>query len=232
MKGDASVQYPETDEALFHLMKTELYSAVIGDILDQMGQYHQFLLPEIRPLKPEMILCGRVMPVVETDLATAGERVPGEKPFGRMLDALDDLRPGEVYLCTGASPDYALVGEIMCSRMRALRAAGAVCDGFHRDTKGILALDFPCFSRGSYSQDQAPRGRVTDYRVPVELHGVHIDPGDLLFGDLDGVVVIPARMEREVIERAWVKATGEKTTGDAIRSGMSAREAFERYGIM
>ncbi len=94
------------------------------------------------------------------------------------------------------------------------------------------ALDFPCFSRGSYSQDQAPRGRVTDYRVPVELHGVHIDPGDLLFGDLDGVVVIPARMEREVIERAWVKATGEKTTGDAIRSGMSASEAFERYGIM
>ena len=224
--------YPETDEALFRLMKTELYSAVIGDILDQMQQYHQFLPPEIRPLQPGMLLCGRAMPVVEEDLAVTGEKVPGEGAFGKMLDALDNLRPGEVYLCTGASPEYALVGEIMCTRMQALGAAGAVCDGFHRDTRGILALCLPCFSRGSYSQDQAPRGRVTDYRVPVDIHGVHIDPGDLLFGDQDGVVVIPARLEREVIERARAKATGEKTTGDAIRNGMSAKEAFARYGIM
>lgn len=226
------MQYPETDAELFDLMKSELYSAVIGDILDRMGKYHQFLPPEIRPLRPEIILCGRAMPVLEEDLPVTGARIPGEGAFGRMLEALDNLKPGEVYLCTGASPEYALVGEIMCTRMQALKAAGAVCDGFHRDTKGILALDFPCFSRGSYSQDQAPRGRVTDYRVPVEIHRVHVDPGDLVFGDQDGVVIIPANLEREVIEQAWLKATGEKTTGDAIRRGMSASEAFTRYGIM
>ena len=226
------MQYPETEAELFNLMKSELYSAVIGDILDRMGKYHQFLPPEIRPLRPEMILCGRAMPVLEEDLPVTGTRDSGEGAFGKMLYALDDLNPGEIYLCTGSSPEYALVGEIMCTRMQVLGAAGAVCNGFHRDTRGILALDLPCFSRGSYSQDQAPRGRVTNFRVPVKIHNVLINPGDLVFGDQDGVVIIPANLEREVIEQAWLKATGEKSTGDAIRHGMSASQAFARYGIM
>ena len=226
------MQIPDRDGDLFRLMKADLYSAVIGDILDQMERYRQFLPPEIRPVLPEMILCGRAMPVLERDLPAPGMKMPGEGPFGKMLDALDDLKPGEIYLCTGASPDYALVGEIMCTRMQVLGAAGTLCDGFHRDTNGILALGFPCFSRGSWSQDQAPRGRVVDYRVPVEIGGVHVEPGDLVFGDRDGTVVIPRALEKEVIERAWLKATGEKTTGDAIRGGMSAREAFARYKIM
>lgn len=223
---------PDQDEELFRMMKADLYSAVIGDILDQMEQYHRFLAPEIRPLSPDMILCGRAMPVLERDLPAPGVKIPGEGPFGKMLEALDSLNPGEIYLCTGASPDYALVGEIMCTRMQVLGAAGTLCDGFHRDTNGILALGFPCFSRGSYSQDQAPRGRVVDYRVPVDVCGVHVEPGDLVFGDRDGTVVIPKALEKEVIERAWLKATGEKTTGDAIRRGLSAQEAFARYKIM
>ena len=223
---------PDQDEELFRMMKADLYSAVIGDILDQMEQYHRFLAPELRPLSPDMILCGRAMPVLERDLPAPGVKIPGEGPFGKMLEALDSLNPGEIYLCTGASPDYALVGEIMCTRMQVLGAAGTLCDGFHRDTNGILALGFPCFSRGSYSQDQAPRGRVVDYRVPVDVCGVHVEPGDLVFGDRDGTVVIPKALEKEVIERAWLKATGEKTTGDAIRRGLSAQEAFARYKIM
>ena len=116
--------------------------------------------------------------------------------------------------------------------MQVLGAAGVVCDGFHRDTNGILALDFPCFSLGAYSQDQAPRGRVVDYRVPLTVNGVHVLPGDLVFGDRDGVLVIPQDIEREVIERAWDKANGERNVGNAIRRGMSAVEAFTAYGIM
>lgn len=105
-------------------------------------------------------------------------------------------------------------------------------NGPHRDTKGILALDFPCFSRGRYSQDQAPRGRVTAWRVPIEIDGTHVDSGDIVFGDMDGVVIIPQSIEKEVIERAWEKATGEKTVGKAIQAGMSATEAFRKYGIL
>ena len=81
-------------------------------------------------------------------------------------------------------------------------------------------------------QDQAPRGRVVDYRVPLTVNGVHVLPGDLVFGDRDGVLVIPQDIEREVIERAWDKANGERNVGNAIRRGMSAVEAFTAYGIM
>ena len=149
-----------------------------------------------------------------------------------MLEALDDLKKDEIYICSGASPSYALVGELMCTRMQILGAAGCVVNGFHRDTRGILDLDFPCFSYGRYAQDQAPRGKVLDYRVPIEMDGVRILPGDLIFGDLDGVLVIPRKIEQEVLERAYEKATGEKTVAQAIRGGMSAVESFRVHGIM
>ena len=200
------------DDELFEIMKTELYTAVVGDILDTMHYYHQFLPQKIQPMSENMIVAGRAMPVAECDI--------------------DNLKKNEVYICSGASPDYALVGEIMCTRMKHLGSAGAVVNGFHRDTKGILAIHFPCFSYGRYSQDQAPRGKVVAYRVPIEIDGVKVNPGDIVFGDLDGAVIIPQEVEKEVIEKAYEKATGEKTVGNAIRDGMSAKEAFTKYGIM
>ena len=222
----------KNDDELFALMKKDLCSAVIGDILDQMGHYHQFLPMAVQPIREDMVVCGRAMTVKEEDLPVIGEPIPTEPTFGHMLDALDDLKKNEVYLCSGSSPDYAVVGELMCTRMQVLGAAGTVMNGPHRDTKGILALDFPCFSRGRYSQDQAPRGRVTAWRVPIEIEGTHVDSGDIVFGDMDGVVIIPQSIEKEVIERAWEKATGEKTVGKAIQAGMSATEAFRKYGIL
>ena len=225
----------ENDAQLFHLMRSELYTAVVGDVLDQMGYLHQFLPSRIQPLREDMVVAGRAMPVLEAD-ACYWQNDPNDplrgKPFGLMLEALDDLRAGEVYLCAGASPSYALVGELMCTRMRILGAAGAVVDGFHRDTRGILALDFPCFSYGRYAQDQAPRGKVVAYRVPIDIEGVHVAPGDIVFGDIDGVLVIPRAAERECIERAYAKATGEKTVAQAIGAGMSAVESFRIHGIM
>lgn len=222
------------ESEMLHVMKTELYSSVIGDILDQMGYVHQFLPSRIQPLREHMVVAGRAMTVLEADVcAGEGGRNPVlQRNFGLMLEALDDLKKDEIYICSGSSPSYALVGELMCTRMKILGAAGCVVNGFHRDTRGILELDFPCFSYGRYAQDQAPRGKVLDYRVPIEMDGVRILPGDLIFGDLDGVLVIPRAVEQEVLERAYEKATGEKTVAQAIRSGMSAVESFRVHGIM
>lgn len=223
------------DRELFDIMKKELYSAVIGDILDKMHYLHQFLPQRIQPIDTGMVVAGRAMPVLEADAfeeLSQGQNPIMKKSFGLMLEALDDLKENEIYICTGASPSYALVGELMCTRMQILKAAGAVVNGFHRDTKGILELNFPCFSYGRYAQDQAPRGKVIDYRVPIEIEGVRIDPGDIIFGDLDGVVVIPREVETEVIQRAYEKATGEKMVAEAIRAGMGAKESFEKHGIM
>lgn len=223
------------DKELFAMMRTELYSAVIGDILDKMHRLHQFLPWRVQPIETNMVVAGRAMTVLEADAfeeLSDGQNPIMKKPFGLMLEALDDLKEDEVYICTGSSPSYALVGELMCTRMQILGAAGAVVNGFHRDTKGILELNFPCFSYGRYAQDQGPRGKVIDFRVPIEIEGVRVNPGDIIFGDLDGVVVIPREIEKEVITRAYEKATGEKMVAEAIRGGMGAKESFDKHGIM
>ena len=223
------------DNELFAMMKKELYSAVIGDILDKMNYRHQFLPQRIQPMREEMVVAGRAMPVLEADAfeeLSDGQNPIMKKNFGLMLEALDDLKENEVYICSGSSPSYALVGELMCTRMKILKAAGAVVNGFHRDTRGILELNFPCFSYGRYAQDQGPRGKVIDYRVPIEMDGVRINPGDIIFGDLDGVLVIPKEVETEVIQKAYEKATGEKMVTEAIRGGMSTVESFAKHGIM
>ena len=113
-----------------------------------------------------------------------------------------------------------------------LGAAGAVLNGYSRDTDGILELGFPTFSYGRYAQDQGPRGKVIDFRLPVEIGGVRIEPGDLLFGDSEGVIVTPTAAIEEAFCRAVEKARGEKLVRKAIQEGMSACEAFAKFGIM
>lgn len=219
----------KNDKEMFDMMRDHLYTAVVGDIMDKMGLLHQFLPPQIRPLKEDMVLVGRAMTVLESDV------VQGEihgKAFGRMLEALDSLQEDEIYVCSGCSHTYAVLGELMTLRAKYLKAGGAVLNGYLRDTHGILSTGLPVFSMGSYAQDQAPRGAVLDYRVPIVFGDVTINPGDILFGDIDGVLVIPKEREAEILEKAYEKATGEKTVGKALMKGVSTVEAFAQYGIM
>lgn len=223
-----------SDEELFSIVKHELYTAVVGDIMDKLGLLHQFLPPQIKPLRQDMFVVGRAMTVLEADVfSEEGNKNPVlNKSFGLMLEALDDLKKNEVYICSGASPTYALWGELMSTRAMKLGAAGAVVDGYSRDTNGILNLNFPTFSYGRYAQDQAPRGKVMDFRVPLEIKGVRVNPGDIVLGDNDGVCIVPKDVEEEVFSRAIEKARGEKIVQKKIQEGMSAKEAFEKYGIM
>jgi len=224
------------DDELFVLARRELFTAVVGDIMDKLGFQRQFLPPQLRPLRDDMVAIGRAMTVLEADVFTprseSGNHELLAKPFGLMLEALDDLKRNEIYICTGASPTYALWGELMSTRAMKLGAAGAVLNGYSRDTRGILALNFPTFAWGSYAQDQAPRGKVIDFRVPLQVGDARVEPGDIVFGDIDGVCVVPRRIEREIFTKALEKARGEKRVKRAIESGMSTREAFDRFGIM
>ena len=149
-----------------------------------------------------------------------------------MLEGWDDLKKNEFYICAGASPSYPLWGELMSTRAMKLGAAGAVVDGYSRDTTGILELNFPTFSYGRYAQHQAPRGKVTDFRVPLNIRGVNVNSGDIVVGDIDGVCIVPREIEEEVFTKAIEKARGEKMVQQKIQEGMSAKEAFETYGIM
>ena len=218
------------------MAQRELFTCVVGDVMDKLQLLHQFLPPQIRPLAPEMVMVGRAMPVLSVDVFA--EKLTGtanqlmEKPFGLMLEALDALRPNEIYVNTGSSPRNALWGELMSIRARKLGASGAVLNGYSRDTRAILKFSFPTFSWGAYGQDSAPRYKVVDYRVPVEIGQVRIEPGDILFGDIDGVCAVPAQAATEVFTKALEKARGEKLVRKALEKGSSAVAAFKKHGIM
>jgi regulator of RNase E activity RraA len=214
------------DSALFELVRNELSVAVIGDILDAHNYIHQFLPPNIRPLQPEIMLVGRAMPVLEADV------YDNKKPFGLMFHALDDLKPGEIYLATGGTPNYSLWGELMSTAAIARGAVGAILNGFMRDTKAVLKMNFPVFSMGSFAQDQRVRGRVIDYRCEVEIKRVRIRPGDILIGDIDGVVVVPAEIEKLIFAEALEKARTEKIIRVELEQGALATAVFEKYQIM
>jgi regulator of RNase E activity RraA len=215
------------DTEVFREMRTHLFTAIIGDVLDLHGFHHQFLMPECRPLNPSMVTCGRAMTVVETDISE-----PVDPPFGLMLKALDSLKEDEVYIAAGASPRYALWGELMSTAARARGAVGAVLAGYTRDTSGILEMDFPVFCYGSYAQDQRGRGQVVDFRVPLEINGVTIHPGDIIFGDIDGVVVVPKEAEKFVVPQALEQVKKEKKARNLLLSGVSAETVFCETGVL
>lgn len=224
------------DSELFSIAKEKLYSAVIGDIMDQIGLHDQFLPPKIRPVQNDAVIVGRAMPVLEADVPFAqweeARSTLIAKPFGLMFEALDDLKANEVYICTGSSPSYALWGELMSTRALKLGAAGAVVDGYSRDSREILSHPFPVFSHGSYGQDQGCRGKVLDYRTTIRVRNVWVKPGDIIYGDIDGVCVVPQQSEKEVFSLALEKVSGEDKVRDALLNGMSTVDAFHKFGIM
>jgi regulator of RNase E activity RraA len=215
------------DRDLFDTIRRELYTPVVGDVLDAVGEYHRILPAPIQPMAAEMKVIGRAMPVLMIDVFG-----PQKKPFGLLTEALDDLRPGEVYVCTGGTGRCAYWGELLTATARTRGAVGAVIDGYHRDTPKVLEQNWPVFSRGRFCQDSGVRTQVADFRCTIEIDKVRVEPGDLIFGDLDGVVVVPKRLEREIIEKALEKARGEKVVRKAIEGGMSATDAFKKFGIL
>lgn len=224
---------PADDQGIFDFARQHLFSAVIGDVMDKIGLRRQFLPQQVQPLSPEMVIVGRAMPVTEQLLPADFEETGSHQPFGLMFRALDDLKPGEIYMCSGTGGDFAVWGEMMSLRAQTLGSAGAILDGYSRDTPGILKLGFPVFSHGRYAQDQGVRGYISDFRQPISYsNGAVLSPGDLVFGDLDGVVIVPHAAEREVLHLAVEKVFGENTVRNAILDGLSTQDAFMKYGIM
>lgn len=230
----------KNDTEMFDLMKEKLYTPVVGDILDQMGYNHQFLPAAIRPLASQvptqlitsvkgdnwMKLAGYACTVLENDVYG----VP-KKPFGYMTEALDQLRPNEIYVATGAH-NSALWGELLTASAKARGAVGAVVDGFARDTPMVLEQNFPVFCTGTWAQDSSIRTYVFDYRCDIEIGQVTVHDGDIVFGDVDGVLIIPRDIAEEVIEKALQKAATEKTMRKAIEEGMLVTDAFAKFGVL
>jgi len=217
----------KSDKKLFDLIKTELYTPVVGDILDKYGKIHQFLPPQIQPMRETDIIVGRAMPAIITDVY--GSQV---KPFGLLTESLDQLEQGEVFIASGGAMRCAYWGEILTVTSKKRGSVGAIVNGYHRDTNMVLKQSWPVFSRGRFAQDSSVRTIVSNYRCPLEIEGVWINPGDLVFADMDGVLIIPKELEGKVIREALKKARTEKKVLEEIKNGMSSTEAFKKYGVL
>lgn len=216
------------DAGLLDWASRMLYTAVLSDACDAAGRRDRALGPDIRPLDESTVLVGRAKTVVWAPMY----HVP-DRPYDKEIAAVDSLEPGEVFvMAVGRSREIVPWGELLSTAAVARGGRGAVLDGLVRDTPRIKAMGLPVFCTGRRPYDSCGRGIVVDYDVPLAIDGVSVMPGDLVFGDADGVVIVPRAVEAEVLERAWSKVAGENTTRDALRAGTSLGEVYRTHGIL
>jgi 4-hydroxy-4-methyl-2-oxoglutarate aldolase len=212
----------------FSSAEEKLYSAVLADILDDLGFRHQALEPTIRPIGSPFKLVGRAFTILATDVYETPEN-----PYVTELEAVDHLSEGDVVVATtNGSTSSALWGELLSTAARSKGARGAVIDGLTRDSIKIMEMGFPVFTRGFSPLDSKGRMDVISYGVPTRCGGVLVRPGDIVFGDHDGVVVIPRDVSDEALLRAVDKASGEDEMRRALKQGMGVMEAYNKYGIL
>jgi 4-hydroxy-4-methyl-2-oxoglutarate aldolase len=216
------------DRDLFELFQREFYVSVISDILDGLGYRDQAMDASIRPVYPDAIVVGRAHTVLSCDVY----QIP-DNPYSAEIAAIDSLKPNDVLVAsTNRSTRTCLWGELLSTAARARGARGAVIDGHVRDVRRIQQMGFPVFATGMRPIDSLGRGAVLGHGMPVNCGGVVVHPGDIVFGDVDGLVVIPRGIEQQVIERARAKVAGENSTRADLERGDYLRDVYARYGVL
>jgi 4-hydroxy-4-methyl-2-oxoglutarate aldolase len=218
----------DAPEFTLDLIQEKFYSAVISDALDSVGLRRQSPPVDLVAMTGIPRLAGRCKTTLWADMAH-----PDPKPYDLELQALDDCKPGDVFIAAaGGSLRSGIWGELLTTAAKNGGCLGALIDGAVRDIDKIAAMKFPVFARGRSIYDSLNRQRVIDVDVPVDIGGVTFSPGDLVFADADGVVVVPRQVEEEVLQRAWQKIHAESAVRDAIRGGMKAVAAYKKYGVL
>jgi 4-hydroxy-4-methyl-2-oxoglutarate aldolase len=206
----------------------ELYTGAVADILDELGYREQCLPADIRPLREDM----KVAAPVFTVRGRARAHDDGKDPRYVQMDMLDGIIPGcVVVIDPGDESRAAHWGELMSRTAKAKGATGVVIAGGVRDTEEIVKLGFACFRRYHSPLTAVWRFDITDFAVPVRIGGVLVSPGDFILGDVDGLLVIPAAIIDEVLERARSVREREDIVRAALDEGGSIRELFEKYRV-
>lgn len=211
-------------------IRDRLFVSVLSDCLDAVGLMNQALPSRIRPLDEERVMVGRARTAAFMEVY---HHAAGTNPYELEIQLVDSLQPGEIPVFACSNPArVAPWGELLSTAAKARGAAGALMDGCTRDVRAIRAMGFPVFHSGIAPLDSKGRGRVMAIDVPIACAGVFVEPGDLVFGDADGVVVIPKRVEEQVLRLAFEKVTGERNTLRDLERGDKLADVFARYGIL
>ncbi len=219
----------DSDEEKFTVIRQKLYTPVVSDTLDRLGFRQQAMRHDIRPLHPDFIIVGRARTLLW--MATYEEVKPN--PYVNEMEAIDSLKPGDVPVhSTDYSWTVAPWGELLSTAAQMRGSTGTVVDALVRDVKRIIALQFPTFARGIKPVDSCGRGFVADFDVTIRCGDVEVHPGDIVFGDFDGIVVIPRAAEAEVLSRALAKVDGENNTRSELVQGRLLHEVYAKYGVL
>jgi 4-hydroxy-4-methyl-2-oxoglutarate aldolase len=216
--------------ALFDRMAKELYVAVISDILDSLGYRNQVMSPTIQPVKKDTrdVLVGSAATV---HFAPQYEILPN--PYTTLIAAIDALKAGEVaVLATGGIDGPAYWGELFSNAAIARGARGTVIDGYHRDTRQVLELGFPVYSTGASPLDSWGRATAISYGHAVNCGGVLVNPGDIIFAEIDGIAVIPQQIAEQTIVDAFAKVAKEDRCRDDLREGALLSEVWKKYKVL
>lgn len=218
----------EADLELFRKIEINLYTAVIADALDEVGFHDCAMREHIRPLSPDARFAGWARTILCHDV-----HYRPSNPYELEIEAVDSILPGEaVVVSTGESRRNAPWGELLSTAARARGSRGAVVDGLVRDVRVIQQIGFPVFAAGIKPVDSIGRGIVIDYNVPVLCGGIVVTPGDLVFADYDGVVVVPVGVVEQVVELALRKVTKENHSRAELNDGAYLRDVYAKYGVL
>ena len=210
------------------MMRESLYAAVVCDALDGLGYKNQSPNVPLPPLTTETTLVGHCKTTLWGDMYHEDP-----SPYELELKAVDGCGPDDVLIAAAAGSDRSGIwGELLSTAASNAGCVGVIVDGAVRDIRQMTEMGFPVFARSRNIKDSKDRQRVVDIDVPVEICGVRFCPGDLVFADVDGVVVVPSEVRDEAIQAAWQKVHAENITRDAIREGMKATDAYEKYGVL
>ena len=216
-------------EITLPMMRESLYCAVVCDALDALGYRRQSPAASLPALSAgDGVLVGRCRTTLWADMDHEDP-----DPYALELQAVDACQADDVLIAAaGGSMRSGIWGELLTTAASRGGCVGAIVDGAVRDVRQIREMKFPVYAAGTCIYDSLHRQRVIDVDVPVEIGGVRFSSGDLVFADVDGIVVVPQAVEAEAITNAWNKVHAENEVRDAIRQGMTATAAFEKYGVL
>lgn len=209
-------------------LKKVLYSGILSDVLDGMGYRNQAIGMAIKPLNDETVIFGPAFTSIGTQVYTMPEN-----PLIAQCKVVDQLSEGEIYvLKTRGEYNCAVFGELFATAVNQRGGAGVLLDAYARDSKFLKEMDFPLFYRGTDPRTSKGRCEINECQIPVEIEGVVINPGDLIFADVDGIVIIPKDIAGKVLDEALKTIEKENQVRGGLINGDSLEKVYTEIGAI
>lgn len=214
---------------LLQYLEQHAYAAAFSDILDEMGHRSQAVSPDarIRPLCDTFVSVGRAVTLLNVPDTNEKE------PYDLVIKCIDSLSPGSILVTTGKMPLVTgIMGELTATALKVKQCRGAIVNGYTRDSRKIIRMGYPTFAWGASPIDTTGRVRVVEYNIPITIGGVQVVPGDLVFADLDGIIVIPRAVEEEVVTKVLGRISTESVVRKELAEGKAMADVWSRHGVL